>query len=198
MDMGIITENAFFTYLIATMKVNNCSVINKYDIERQLYSFYNSEDFNMLFNNIPKKEIANDKYIDLNSAFNDAISIGLISLVKDFGDIRYKINITVDEAEMILSQNTIIAKKMREMCSGLYTKEDILFDDYKQVDITKEIKLDVFSNFKKYETLSTKVKTSKFYNDEGKSIYINNSLNRPLPGSNKAVKKLTRRKDKKR
>ena len=196
--MGMITENTFFIYLVATMKVNNCSIINKHDIERQLYSFYNNEDLNILFNNIPKKEIANDKYIDLNSAFNYAISIGLISLVKDFSDIRYKINITVDEAEMILSQNTILAKKMREMCSGLYTKEDILFENYKQVGITKEIKLDVFNNSNKYENLSPKVKTGKFYNDEDKSKYFNNSLNRPLPGSNKAVKKLTRRKDKKR
>lgn len=68
--------------------------------------------------------------------------------------------------------------------------EEILFADFKPIKITEEMRKDVLEHPEKYINCPPRIRMGKFYTDEEYERYIEESLNRPLPGYEKKGKKL--------
>jgi len=66
----------------------------------------------------------------------------------------------------------------------------ILFTDFKPIKITEETRKDVLEHPERYINFPLRIQMEKFYTDEECERYIEESLNRPLPGEEKKVKKL--------
>ena len=60
--------------------------------------------------------------------------------------------------------------------------EDVIFTDFKPLIITKELKEEILKNPERYYNLSPRIALGMFYTEEEYHEYINNSLNRKLPG----------------
>lgn len=116
-----ISEYNFLRLLFSTMIIQKQDVIiKKYDLEKNLYDFYDNPDFHSLFYDICKKEGIDNNYVDLNIAFQSAITFGLLVLIQDSEDTRFIINITEEEALKISSEfdsNEIIT--MNKLCDKL-------------------------------------------------------------------------------
>ncbi|MBE6146830.1 MAG: hypothetical protein E7168_00690 [Firmicutes bacterium] len=79
-----ISEYDFFRLLTSTIsKEKHNSVIKKIDLEKNLYHFYDSQDYHFLFEDVCKKESIDNCYVDLNSSFQTACAFGLIILIRD-------------------------------------------------------------------------------------------------------------------
>ena len=116
-----ISEYDFLRLLSSTMIMQKQNIIiRKYDLEKKLYDFYDNPDFQLLFEDICIKKSIDNNYVDLNTAFQSAITFGLLILIKGNGDIRFIINITEEEATKISSEfnpDEIIA--MNKLCNKL-------------------------------------------------------------------------------
>ena len=116
-----ISEYDFLRLLSSTMIMQKQNIIiRKYDLEKKLYDFYDNPDFQLLFEDICRKKSIDNNYVDLNTAFQSAITFGLLILIKGNGDIRFIINITEEEATKISSEfnhDEIIA--MNKLCNKL-------------------------------------------------------------------------------
>lgn len=66
----------------------------------------------------------------------------------------------------------------------------ILFENFKPMKITEVMKKEVLEHPEKYMNCSPRIRMGKFYSDEEYERYIEESLNRPLPGDEKKVRKL--------
>ena len=100
-----ISEYDFLRLLSSTMIMQKQNIIiRKYDLEKKLYDFYDNPDFQLLFEDICRKKSIDNNYVDLNTAFQSAITFGLLILIKGNGDIRFIINITEEEATKISSE----------------------------------------------------------------------------------------------
>ena len=135
-----ISEYNFLRLLSSTMIIQKQGVIiNKYDLEKNLYYFYDNPYFNFLFEDVCKRENIDNNYVDLNVAFQTAYTFGLLILIQDSGDVRAIINLTEEEAMKINSEfdsNEIIA--MKKLCDELKNlKED------KSVVLTKTKKVNI-------------------------------------------------------
>ena len=75
-------------------------------------------------------------------------------------------------------------------------KKDMLFKDFKPIEITKKLKKDVLKNSTKYRNCPSRIKMGLFYTDEEYEKYIQKSLKRPLPGEDNITKKLIFRRSK--
>ena len=116
-----ISEYNFLRLLFSTMIMQKQDVIiKKYDLEKKLYDLYDNPDFHSLFEDICKKEGIDNNHVDLNIAFQSALTFGLLVLIQDSGDTRFIINITEEEAVKISSEfdsNEIIT--MNKLCDKL-------------------------------------------------------------------------------
>ena len=119
-----LTEIQFLTILIATMKINAMeNIIDKYQLQRDLYPFYENENFKILFQDIIKKELPDDHFVDLSVPFEYAYAMGMLSLIKDCNDVKSIINISEEDANLILAKaNPNIVSKMNELCNSLRAK----------------------------------------------------------------------------
>ena len=74
--------------------------------------------------------------------------------------------------------------------------QEILFADFKPIKITEEMRKDVLEHPEKNINCPPRIRMGKFYTDEEYERYIEESLNRTLPGDKKNEKKhvLKRRK----
>lgn len=68
--------------------------------------------------------------------------------------------------------------------------KDIIFMDFKPIKITEETRNYVIENPMKHLNCPPRIRMGKFYTDEEYERYIEESLNRPLPGYEKKGKKL--------
>ena len=116
-----ISEYNFLRLLSSTMIMKKQDVIiEKYDFEKKLYDLYDNPDFHFLFEDVCKKEGIDNNYVDLNIAFQSALTFGLLILIQDSGDVRFIINITEEEAVKISSEfdsNEVIT--MNKLCDEL-------------------------------------------------------------------------------
>lgn len=132
-----ISEYNFLRLLSSTLILKKQDIIiKKYDLEKNLYDFYDNPKFRFLFEDICKRDNLDNNYIDLNVAFETAYAFGLLILIQDNGDVRSIINLTEDSAKKIISefdQKEIIA--MSKLCDELKSYKK---DNYKV--LTKTIK----------------------------------------------------------
>ena len=75
-------------------------------------------------------------------------------------------------------------------------KKDLLFEDFKPIRITKNIKEDILKNSTKYRNCPSRIKMGLFYTDKEYEKYVENSLKRLLPGEDEIIKKLIFRRKK--
>ena len=119
-----ISEYNFLRLLSSTLIIQRRDVIiKKYDLEKNLYGFYDNPDFHFLFEDVGKKESADNNHVDLNNAFQSATTFGLLTPIQDGGDVRFIINMTEEEATKISSEftpNEIVAMNM--LCTELNEK----------------------------------------------------------------------------
>ena len=135
-----ISEYNFLRLLSSTMIIQKQGVIiNKYDLEKKLYYFYNNPYFNFLFEDVCKRENIDNNYVDLNVAFQTAYTFGLLILIQDSGDVRAIINLTEEEAMKINSEfdsNEIIAmKKLCDELKNLKEEKSLVLTKTKKVNI---------------------------------------------------------------
>jgi len=135
-----ISEYNFLRLLSSTMIIQKQGVIiNKYDLEKNLYYFYDNPYFNFLFEDVCKRENIDNNYVDLNVAFQTAYTFGLLILIQDSGDVRAIINLTEEEAMKINSEfdsNEIIAmKKLCDELKNLKEEKSLVLTKTKKVNI---------------------------------------------------------------
>ncbi len=135
-----ISEYNFLRLLSSTMIIQKQGVIiNKYDLEKNLYYFYDNPYFNFLFEDVCKRENIDNNYVDLNVAFQTAYTFGLLILIQDSGDVRAIINLTEEEAMKINSEfdsNEIIAmKKLCDEIKNLKEEKSLVLTKTKKVNI---------------------------------------------------------------
>lgn len=120
-----ISEYNFLKLFISTMVIQNQGIIiNKYELECKLFDFYDDPNFHFLFEDICKKIGIDTKSINLDYAFQSALTFGLLSLVKDFGSVRFIINISKEDAKKINSEFSTYEKiAMKELCNRLSYNE---------------------------------------------------------------------------
>jgi len=135
-----ISEYNFLRLLSSNMIIQKQGVIiNKYDLEKNLYYFYDNPYFNFLFEDVCKRENIDNNYVDLNVAFQTAYTFGLLILIQDSGDVRAIINLTEEEAMKINSEfdsNEIIAmKKLCDELKNLKEEKSLVLTKIKKVNI---------------------------------------------------------------
>jgi len=135
-----ISEYNFLRLLSSNMIIQKQGVIiNKYDLEKNLYYFYDNPYFNFLFEDVCKRENIDNNYVDLNVAFQTAYTFGLLILIQDSGDVRAIINLTEEEAMKINSEfdsNEIIAmKKLCDELKNLKEEKSLVLTKTKKVNI---------------------------------------------------------------
>jgi len=135
-----ISEYNFLRLLSSTMIIQKQGVIiNKYDLEKNIYYFYDNPYFNFLFEDVCKRENIDNNYVDLNVAFQTAYTFGLLILIQDSGDVRAIINLTEEEAMKINSEfdsNEIIAmKKLCDELKNLKEEKSLVLTKIKKVNI---------------------------------------------------------------
>ena len=135
-----ISEYNFLRLLSSTMIIQKQGVIiNKYDLEKNLYYFYDNPYFNFLFEDVCKRNNIDNNYVDLNVAFQTAYTFGLLILIQDSGDVRAIINLTEEEAMKINSEfdsNEIIAmKKLCDELKNLKEEKSLVLTKIKKVNI---------------------------------------------------------------
>ena len=135
-----ISEYNFLRLLSSNIIIQKQGVIiNKYDLEKNLYYFYDNPYFNFLFEDVCKRENIDNNYVDLNVAFQTAYTFGLLILIQDSGDVRAIINLTEEEAMKINSEfdsNEIIAmKKLCDELKNLKEEKSLVLTKIKKVNI---------------------------------------------------------------
>lgn len=103
-----ISDYSFLRLLVSSiiLKGQNPIIVNN-KLERNLYSFFNREQYNFLFEDICKKSdvFCENDYVDLSRAFQQAYALGLIFQVHScLNEMRTVINISMHEAKQIQSQ----------------------------------------------------------------------------------------------
>ena len=72
-------------------------------------------------------------------------------------------------------------------------KDDVLFEDVEPVKITKETRQHVLEHPELYSSCPARIRNGQFYTDEEYEQYVEESLNKPLPGEEKGIQ-FTKRK----
>ena len=129
-----ITEYSFLRLLVSTLRSDYHEVIvAKHQLEKDLYTFYDDEDFNFLFEDVLKKEsIEGNNYVDLSASFQMAYAWGLLSMIKDAAkDVRSVINLSEEEAIGKLEDyNEKQVNAMRELVYQIKEKEPFIKGSY--------------------------------------------------------------------
>lgn len=68
--------------------------------------------------------------------------------------------------------------------------KDILFEDFEPMHITEEMRMYVLEHPEKYANCPPRIRMGNFYSDEEWERYVEESLNKPLPGDIKGAKKI--------
>ncbi len=105
-----LTEFNFLKLLLAIYVINKYNnIIDKSELEHELYWFYDKSEFHFLFIDICKKEsVDNSYYVDLSCAFQTANELGLINIINDTGNnIKFTINMSEEEAKIILKNYSL-------------------------------------------------------------------------------------------
>ena len=123
-----ITEYSFLRLLVSTLRSDYHEVIvAKHQLEKDLYTFYDDEDFNFLFEDVLKKEsIEGNNYVDISASFQMAYAWGLLSMVKDAAkDVRSVINLSEEEAiDNLNDYNEKQVNAMQELVNRIKGKEN--------------------------------------------------------------------------
>ena len=121
-----ISNYDFLRLLLSTMIMQNYGVIiEKYALEKKLYDFYGNPDFIFLFEDLGKKESIDNNYVDLGVAVQTALTFGLLIIVQSNNNLRFKIEITEEEALSIISEfnpDEVIA--MKRLCDFLNANKE--------------------------------------------------------------------------
>ena len=155
---------------------------------KKIYKFYFNEQSYILKENeeerfvIPRDTLefnGNEFYQNLfkEYSFEDKIEIENMMNEKEIEKDKFAKYIL----EMLQTMIDDIIKKINE---------EILFADFKPIKITEEMRKDVLEHPEKYINCPPRIRMGKFYTDEEYERYIEESLNRPLPGYEKKVKNL--------
>nr|MBP3258622.1 hypothetical protein [Bacilli bacterium] len=68
--------------------------------------------------------------------------------------------------------------------------KDILFEDFEPMHITEQMRMYVLEHPEKYANCPPRIRMGNFYSDEEWERYVEESLNKPLPGDIKSAKKI--------
>ena len=88
----------------------------------------------------------------------------------------------------------MIAGSISSFFTDAVKKEDMLFKDFPQLHITEATKKEVLEHPERYVNSDVRTHMGMFYTDEEREQYIEESLNRPLPGGKEKGPTLVKRK----
>ena len=132
-----------------------------------------------------------DAFVKLNNKLGvDALSLEEDEKLDEYLEIRKLIDKKVHDIMMI-----VMKEKEIQRLIGVYNsesdkteskdkskiREDVLFQEYPELQITEETKRDILEHPEKYVNCDARIRSGMFYTDEEKERYIEESLNRPLP-----------------
>lgn len=95
----------FLRLLVSTMVVQDFNrIFDNYELERQLFEFYNEDEYHFLFESISTdvSKINNERII-LDDAFQFAYAFSILTYISDGRSIRSAINLSENEALDIIS-----------------------------------------------------------------------------------------------
>lgn len=89
-----IHENSFFKLLCATIiQSSNNPVLDKNELQKKLFNYYDLEEYKILFSNFVKEDDIENEVIDLSGAFLSGYAYGLLTMIHDGNNRKYVINI---------------------------------------------------------------------------------------------------------
>lgn len=102
-----ISADLFLKLYLSTMITQKQeTIIDNHQLEKDLYMFHNSSNYNFLFEEIIKKDDKinpENSYLDLNTAFKNAYASGILIMIEENGDLMSIINLTEEEAQKLIS-----------------------------------------------------------------------------------------------
>lgn len=126
-----ISDYSFLRLFSATIILQDQNpIIDNHQLEKELFEYYNKEEYHFLFEDFKKKEdkiITDGNYIELNEVFQQGYAFGLLLMLRDNHHIKSIINITKEDAKEILSTFDVEqVNAMSNLCNELSNKNNSL------------------------------------------------------------------------
>lgn len=181
------SKHRFLLLLVSIMKTQRYGIIiKKNELEKDLYSFYDKPEFNFLFEDIDLKQGIDTNLVVLNEAFNVASIYGLLTRIDDSSnDLKYVINITVEEANEIISEcKSEEVSAMAKVLDKIRCRK-ILETPYKKLVVTDKTIEDIKKHPQFYVGAPFRIATGKIYTTEEFNKRSDRVLSEKLPGEEK-------------
>ena len=171
---------------IITIKDGN-PIIDNHELEKALFNCYDNKDFEILFEDIIKKEDKinpAESYLDLSEAFQTSYALGFLNILQNNATLKSTINITKEEAGKIItefnleyiSKMTNLAYKINLNIKNNETEELSNFQKrLKQLNVPykKTEAYEIFGNRKGKKSVSTFWDTEVGHIDKYKNVDMN-------------------------
>lgn len=129
-----------FLLLLVSVKIlqGKTPIFANEELQKKLYSFYDSPEFKFLFEDICKKEsIDGNNYVNLDTAFQKAYALGLLLPIQGGKSLKSLVICLRAEAEYIVSNFT---KEVVDAMSNLSSKVELSHDfPNEQINKTKQL-----------------------------------------------------------
>ena len=103
-------------------------IFENHKLEKDLYKYYDKEEYNFLFEDIVKREdkiFKDSSYLDLNSGLGQGYALGLLLPLQGCHNLKSIINLSRENASEILSsfnEKQIVA--MENLCNEMYEEKN--------------------------------------------------------------------------
>lgn len=102
----IFSEYKFLRLFLATLVKQGIAIIEKEELQKELYKYYQKEEYKILFEDIAVKKGIDYADLDLGESFQTALTLGLIQNISDaYRKIKSIIVLNDEEAEEVLKEN---------------------------------------------------------------------------------------------
>ena len=103
-------------------------IFENHGLEKNLYEYYDREEYKFLFVDIVKREdkiFKDSSYLDLNASFQQGYALGLLLPLDGSNNLKSFINLSKDNTNEILSSfNTEQIVAMENLCNEMYEEKN--------------------------------------------------------------------------
>ena len=103
-------------------------IFENHGLEKNLYEYYDREEYKFLFVDIVKREdkiFKDSSYLDLNASFQQGYALGLLLPLDGSNNLKSFINLSKDNTNEILSSfNTEQIVAMENLCNEMYKEKN--------------------------------------------------------------------------
>lgn len=106
-----ISEYGFLRlYSAVIVSQGKSPIFENHELEKDLYKYYDKEEYNFLFEDIAKREdkiFKDSSYVNLNASFQQGYALGLLLPLQGTNNLKSIINLSKNNASEMLSSFTV-------------------------------------------------------------------------------------------